>query len=307
MRILITFHPGPAEQRLLDEGLAGHEVVEGAPALQGVSAIFGHPDPNELLRSEEVQWVHLSSAGYTPYDRDDLRESFRARGASLTNSSGVYDEPCAEHVLMFMLAHARAFPAALANQIGRRAWPQGEVRSKSSLLRDERVVIVGLGAIGRRVAELLAPLTRNVVAVRRRVQGDEPVATRPIEDLADLVASAKHVVCTLPENPSTRGLFDRRLFERMNAAVFYNVGRGSTVDQSALVDALGSGRVAAAYLDVCTPEPLPPEHPLWTLPNCFITPHSAGGHANESERLVLHFLSNLRRFERGEPLLDRVY
>ena len=89
-------------------------------------------------------------------------------------------------------------------------------------------------------------------------------------------------------------------------AVFYNIGRGTTVDQDALGEALRSGRLRAAYLDVTDPEPLPPEHPLWTTPNCVITPHTAGGHDNEWTRLVQHFLANLRRHEAGQPLLDRV-
>ena len=89
-------------------------------------------------------------------------------------------------------------------------------------------------------------------------------------------------------------------------AIFYNVGRGTTVDQEALLDALQSGALGAAYLDVCTPEPLPPDHPLWSAPNCHVTPHSAGGHAGESERLIRHFTENLRRFAEGAALVDRV-
>jgi phosphoglycerate dehydrogenase-like enzyme len=89
-------------------------------------------------------------------------------------------------------------------------------------------------------------------------------------------------------------------------AIFYNIGRGNTVDQAALLTALQGGHLGAALLDVTEPEPLPPDHPLWSLPNCVITPHMAGGHSSEQERLVDHFLENLRRFERGEPLHDRV-
>ena len=88
--------------------------------------------------------------------------------------------------------------------------------------------------------------------------------------------------------------------------VFYNIGRGTTVAEDALRAALTDGRVAAAYLDVTSTEPLPPENPLWSAPNCFITPHTGGGHATESVRLVRHFLANLTRFAAGEPLLDRV-
>jgi phosphoglycerate dehydrogenase-like enzyme len=89
-------------------------------------------------------------------------------------------------------------------------------------------------------------------------------------------------------------------------AIFYNIGRGSTVDQSALLEALASGRLRYAYLDVTDPEPLPAEHPLWAQPNCFITPHTAGGAVDEFERLAKHFVGNLRRFEAGERLINRV-
>jgi phosphoglycerate dehydrogenase-like enzyme len=89
-------------------------------------------------------------------------------------------------------------------------------------------------------------------------------------------------------------------------AVFYNIGRGTTVNQSSLDSALRSGRLAAAYLDVTDPEPLPPDHLLWAAPNCFITPHIGGGHGDESLTLVSHFLENLKRFEAGEAMLDRI-
>ena len=89
-------------------------------------------------------------------------------------------------------------------------------------------------------------------------------------------------------------------------AIFYNIGRGTTVDQTALLNALKSGRLSAAYLDVTDPEPLPKDHPLWSVPNCYITPHTAGGHAEEFERLATHFLNNLKRFEEGKALVDRV-
>ena len=91
-----------------------------------------------------------------------------------------------------------------------------------------------------------------------------------------------------------------------SGAVFYNIGRGTTVDQAALLDALRSGRLAASWLDVTDPEPLPDNHPLWAEPQCFITPHVAGGHAEEAKTLVRHFLKNLDRFVHGLPLLDRV-
>jgi phosphoglycerate dehydrogenase-like enzyme len=111
----------------------------------------------------------------------------------------------------------------------------------------------------------------------------------------------------LPENEGTRGWVNaRRLACLKPGARFYNVGRGATVDQDALLEALRSKRLGAAYLDVMTPEPLPPGHALWTEPNCYITPHAAGGFVREDEALVAHFLRNLSSFERSENLVDRI-
>ncbi|MBC8132512.1 MAG: hypothetical protein H7X95_05980 [Deltaproteobacteria bacterium] len=146
-------------------------------------------------------------------------------------------------------------------------------------------------------------------AVRRRVVGDEPISTYGFDDprAAQALAQADHVIDILPESPSTARFFDAQRFSRLKkGAVFYNIGRGATVAEDALGKALVSGDLAAAYLDVTSVEPLPREHPLWSTPNCFITPHTAGGHRDESTRLVRHFLDNLARFTSGQPLLDRV-
>jgi phosphoglycerate dehydrogenase-like enzyme len=271
---------------------------------------FGQPAVEQVIASPRLRWAHLSSAGFTPYDREDVRAALAARGAALTKSSLVYDEPCAEHLLAFLCAQARVLPAALAQQREQRGWPQRALRTRSRLLRGQTVLIVGLGSIGRRLVELLAPLAMNVTALRNRVAGDEPVPTFTPDDprAAAALASADHVIDVLPASPSTERFFDAARFAACKpGAIFYNVGRGTTVDQEALLAALRSGQLGAAYLDVATPEPLPPEHPLWTAPHCTITPHTAGGHADEPERLVRHFLANLARFTTGQPLLDRVY
>lgn len=280
------------------------------PELDSADVVFGQPDADQLLAAGRVGWVHLSSAGYTAYDRADLRAAFQARGAALTKSSLVYDEPCALHVLAFICCEARQLPGALAAQAGARDWPQAHLRSRSRLLAEQSVVIVGYGAIGRRLSELLQPLYMRVSAIRRQVAGDEAVPTFAWNDprSAAALAGADHVVNILPSSPATTRFFDTaRLGQLKAGAVFYNIGRGTTVDQDALIQALSSGHLAAAYLDVTDPEPLPPSHPLWTAPHCFITPHTAGGHGNELERLVGHFLDNLARFTRGQALVDRVY
>lgn len=277
------------------------------PALLEADIALGQPDPDSALDTKKLRWIHLTTAGYTRYDTPEFRTAFGGRGAQLSNSSGVYDEPCAEHVLAFMLAHARQLPASLDAQRTDRAWPYLARRAASRLLLGQSVVLLGFGAIGRRLAELLAPFGVTITAVRRRPAGDENVSVVTEDKLAEALASADHVVNILPENPATiRFVNAGRLAAFKNGAVFYNVGRGTTVDQDALLAALQSGQLGAAYLDVTDPEPLPPTHPLWSAPNCVITPHSAGGHDTEQQRLVQHFLDNLRRFERGEALADRV-
>jgi phosphoglycerate dehydrogenase-like enzyme len=313
--------PEAARARLV-EGTRAHRLVVPAaglvapsgsgvvdPALAEADVAFGQPDPAQLLALPRLRWVHLSSAGYNPYDRADVRGALAARGTRLTKSSLVYDDPCAEHALAFLLAHARRLPEAFANAHGPRAWPQHALRARARLLEGQSIVLVGFGTIARRLAALLAPLGPVVTGVRRRVAGDEPVPTFAwgSADADRAIAGADHVVDLLPGGAGTERAFDAaRIGTLKPGAVFTNIGRGTTVDQDALAAALAAGRLAAAYLDVTDPEPLPPDHPLWTTPGCFITPHAAGGDADEGDRLVRHFLENLARFSSSRPLLDEV-
>ena len=147
----------------------------------------------------------------------------------------------------------------------------------------------------------------DIAAVRRNPTGDENVRIVAPADIESELAKADHVVDVLPLNPATGHYFDAAKFAAMKPdACFYNVGRGPTVDQEAIRAALESGKLGFACLDVTEPEPLPKDHPLWTTKNCFITPHTAGGRRDQDEALVRHFLENFARFERGEPLANRV-
>ncbi len=311
-----------AARAALTEGTRAHRLVFAAggpvapagsgaadPALAEADVAFGQPAPAQLLVTPRLRLIQLNSAGYGPYDRDDLRRALAARGARLTKSSLVYDEPCAEHVLAFMLARSRGLDAAFANALGPHAWPQQAIRARARRLDGQSVVLVGFGSIARRLVELLAPFRMKVTGVRRRVTGDESVPTFAwgTPAAAAALAAADHVVDLLPGNEGTARAFDAAVLATLApGAVFYNIGRGTTVDQQALRAALVAGRLGAAYLDVTDPEPLPPDDPLWTTPSCFVTPHAAGGHADENVRLVRHFLENLARLEAGRPLLDEV-
>lgn len=306
------------ERARLIEGVGRHHLLFFEPqedgragpsreALLGADLAFGSPDARAASDCAGLRWVQLNTAGYTSYDHADLKESLKAHGTRLTNSSSVYAEPCAQHLLSMMLALARGLPLALEAQRTDRAWRMWETRTGLRLLNDETVLLLGYGAIARRLAELLGPLGMNVVAVRREVRGDETVRVFKTEAVDELLPWADHVVNILPANEETGNFLNaERLASLKPGAFVYNIGRGTTLDQNALVEELRGGRVGAAYLDVTDPEPLPPEHPLWAAPNCFITPHIGGGHATEKGRQVTHFLDNLRRFERGEELRDRL-
>lgn len=268
---------------------------------------FGQPNAEQVMRLDRLQWVHLTSAGYTNYDRDDLRDALRGRAAALTTSSTVYQEPCAEHALAMMLALARQLPRALDVQRTDRSWDGLVIRKNSRLLTEQSVLLLGFGAIAQRLVQLLSLFDVDLTVVRRHVKGDEPVKVITESQLNDHLPRADHVVNILPSNPGTNKFIDEQRISLMKrGAIFYNIGRGTTVDQNALLAALQAGHLAYAYLDVTDPEPLPPDHPLWRTPNCFITPHTAGGHVGEMENLVKHFLANLRRFTAGDDLLDRV-
>lgn len=277
------------------------------PLLDQADIAFGQPEAEQCVASPRLRWIHVASAGYTTFADDDVRRKLVARGAPLTNSSAVYDEPCAQHVLACLLAEARQLPSSFHDQGTTRNWNTRPTREASFLLHAQTVLLVGYGAIAKRLGALLAPFGLRVVGFRRKPRGDETMEVQPVAELERWLGQGDVVVDILPAAEDTAGFFDHAKFAAMRpGAIFVNIGRGSTVDQDALLAALRD-RLRAAYLDVTTPEPLPPEHLLWGHPRCHITPHVGGGHADEYDRLVAYFLDNFRRFVEGQPLRGRIY
>jgi phosphoglycerate dehydrogenase-like enzyme len=279
------------------------------PRMAEADVAFGQPDPQSVIDCPRLEWVHLTSAGYARYDNEPFRAALAARRAVLTNSSQVYAEPCAEHALAMILGLARQLPQSVEAQRSERSWPGVERRANSSLLKGQSVLLLGFGAIARRLAQLLVPFEMKITAVRRK-QGDAAngVALVSEAEMTSALRSADHVVNLLPSSPATQRFVNAERFAAMKCgAVFYNIGRGETVDQHALIVALETGALRAAYLDVTQPEPLPPEHLLWTAPNCFITPHTAGGFTGEDRALVQHFVENLDRWTSGAQLVDQIH
>lgn len=320
MKVFTDLQAPPELIGWLRESIAPHELLlpaQGAasvladlptdPLMQQADIVLGQPRVDAVLSSPNLKWLQVSTAGYTRYDTPEFRAEMKARGIAVSNSSHVYDDPCAEHVLAFMLANARQLPRGLATRCANGTPEWLALRRDSRLLQGQSLLIAGYGAIAERLIELLGPFRMSITALRRQARGDEKVPVIPPDQAATALGAADHVINILPDNPGSRGWFDAARFAQMKpGAAFYNIGRGTTVNQDALAAALKSGHLAAAWLDVTDPEPLPDDHVLWTCENCHITPHTAGGQFDETRVLIGRFLENFQRHLAGQPLVDRI-
>jgi phosphoglycerate dehydrogenase-like enzyme len=204
--------------------------------------------------------------------------------------------------MLYLLALSRDLPGWLRAQAAHE-WSPAPFRE----LAGRRLVVVGFGPIGREVVRLATAFGMDPVVVRRAVRGDEPCPARPLSELPEAVRDAAAVVVALPLAPETRGIISAEVIAAIPPdALFVNVGRGELVDQPALTDALATGRLGGAGLDVFDPEPLPGDSALWDLPNVIISPHNSGASDGTSGRVVEIFLDNLARFVAGEPLTNQV-
>jgi phosphoglycerate dehydrogenase-like enzyme len=213
------------------------------------------------------------------------------------NARGVYDAPLAEWVVGAILAMQRGLVQSRDAQ-GRREWEAMEPPELSG----RRVVILGLGSIGTAIADRLRPFGVGLIGVGRTARN----GVRGLADLDEVLRDAEILVDILPLTSDTNGLLDaRRLSLLPNGALVVNAGRGRTIDTAALVEELQTGRIRAA-LDVTDPEPLPPDHPLWGLPNVLISPHMAGDSPGSTVRAFELAGDQVRRFAAGKPLINEV-
>ena len=281
------------------------DVASLAEALEGTGMLFAWRPRSAVLSGAwgsagELRWIQSASAGVDNLLFPELAQSH----VVLTNARGIYEDAIAEYVLGLMLVFAKGLTGVIERQ-GRREW----LHRETERLDRKRVLVVGVGPIGRAIARNCAALRMSVRGVARtaRPGNDAIVEILGAERLADAVSSADYVVNALPATDETRHAFDHVVFEAMNPWTrFVNVGRGSTVDERALIRALESGGIAGAALDVFEDEPLPPDSPLWTMPNVIVSPHMAGDAAGWREGVVELFVRNLERYLTGRPLLNVV-
>lgn len=273
-------------------------------------ALYGVPDqsPAQLRRAvganRGLRWVHTTPAGGGAQIKDAGLSSDDLARIVFTTSGGVHGGPLAEFAVLGVLAGAQDVPRLVADQ-RRREWG---ARRPVPQVDGRRVVVVGLGGIGRTVARKLHALGAHVTGIHRRHVDAQGVSEiRPVEELGDALAEADAVVLALPGTELTRGMLSREVLAQARRGItVVNVGRGSTVDEPALIEALEGGRVGFAALDVFAVEPLPADSPLWTLPNVLVSPHNAGTDADEERRIAELFAANATRLLDGEPLQNVV-
>ena len=244
--------------------------------------------------ADAVRWVHTASAGVDRLAFPALLDS----DATLTNSRGVFDTPIAEYVTGLVIAMAKDLPGTLAAQ-AQREWRHRE----SERVGGRTAVVVGSGPIGRATAALLAAVGMRVELVGRR----EGEGVHAVDALPDLLPRAEWLVLAAPLTDATRGLLDAAALAALPpGARVINVGRGALVVQDDLVEALASGHLGGAALDVFEREPLPADSPLWKLPGVIVSPHMSGDVVGWRDELETLFVDNLARYRRGADLRNVV-
>ena len=251
-------------------------------------------DESSLERAERLEWAQAFTAGYDHYDL----EALEAAGIVLTNATGIHGQPMAEWALGAMLGFERGLFTYRDRQHDG-VW----LREHGGELANKTVGIVGIGAIGGRIAELAAAVGCPVIGTKRDPSTAPDVVDEvyPADELDEVLTRAEYLVIACPLTEQTRGMIDEEAFRTMpSEAVLVNVARGSIVDEDALVETLQQGRLAGAALDVFETEPLPADSPLWSLPNVVITPHISGSTPDYYDRLADIFEENYRHFVAGE-------
>jgi phosphoglycerate dehydrogenase-like enzyme len=292
----------------LDTGIASFEVREQAELDRrageaDVLVVSGMWHNGLISSAGRLRFIQSISSGTDQYDKVALA----AAGVRLASAQGVNARAVAEHAMALILALARRLPEARDNQ-ARGVWRGmiGDLARREDELGGKTLLVVGLGRIGGRLAQLAKAFDMRVIGFRRDPSAGRGVAdeVHTLLELPHYLPQADAVALTCALTPQTRGVIDAAALAAMRpSAVLVNCARGGCVDQPALVAALEAGRIAGAALDVTDPEPLPPDTPLWAMPNVLITPHTAGETRRYEANVIEILLENLDRLWRGDATL----
>ena len=307
MRIVLCYPVEPRHLRQIAAAAPGAEVVDAdqeriAEELFAADVYCGHAkvpvDWQGVMQQGRLQWIQSSAAGMDHCLVPPVVES----EIVVTSASAVLADQVAEHTIALLTGFYRSLPTFF------RAQQKKEfIRRPTRDLTGSAVGIVGLGGVGRRLAEVLRPFQVKILATDMfPVDRPDCVAELwPADRLGDMAPLVDVLVLSLPLNEMTRGMIGASVLGRMKPdAVLANVARGPLVIEPDLVEALQANRLAGAVLDVTDPEPLPPESPLWEMPNVIITPHVGGQSARRIDNMTNLFCENLRRRRAGQPLIN---
>ncbi len=282
------------------------DAAQAAREIVDADAAFGWLTADLLTKSSKLHWLQAPQAAPAAgYYYPEMME----HPLKVTNFREIFNDHISAHILAFVLAFARGLHVFIPQQ-ARREWKKAAQEAGDVIhLPEATALIVGLGGIGAETARLLAAFGVRVLATdARRASAPDGVAElhKP-EALDQLLPRADFVILTVPHTPATEGFFNRARFQKMKRTAFFvNIGRGMTTRLDDLADALNAKEIAGAALDVFEIEPLPAEHPLWTMPNVLLTPHMAGHGPYLNDRRYEILAENCRRFAAGKPLRNEV-
>ncbi|MDA2938154.1 D-2-hydroxyacid dehydrogenase [Acidobacteria bacterium AH-259-A15] len=271
--------------------------------IEHADCAYGYVPPDLFARAKRLRWIQCYAAGPDP---SFYHEALVRSDVLVTNFRGIYNDNVGHHAVTLLLALSRHLHRYVPQQL-QQEWKRGDA---AVYLPDSTVVVVGVGGIGSEVARLCKSFGAITLGLdlRRTHKPDYLDELHGPEKLEDVLPRADFLVITTPDTPQTRGMMNAKRFNLMKSSAFLiNVGRGVCVVLEALLQALRSGKIAGAALDVFEVEPLPVEHPLWKMPNVLITPHIAAHKAPYlAERRTRILIGNCQRFARGEPLVNVV-
>lgn len=285
--------------------VVAEDLGQAARAIGQAEAAFGTIPAALLREAARLRWLQAPQAAppagyYYP--------ELVAHPVAVTNFRGIYNDHIAAHIMAFVLAFARGLHHDLRHQL-RREWHKRPLDTGVIHLPESTALIVGVGGIGAETARVASAFGMRVIGTdgRRRDLPPGLAELHPPDALDSLLPRADFVILTVPHTPATEGFVHRARFQRMKRSAFFiNIGRGMTTRLDDLVAALSAGEIAGAGLDVFEQEPLPADHPLWTMPGVLITPHTAGYGPYLNERRFQILLDNCRRFIAGQPLRNLV-